>query len=336
MKKLTSILLIAFALIAFNSCEKAEDVSPDDQTEDPGDDDNNNNNNGDVTEVDVLGLNQNFAKADGVSKEKLDNFWVEGYGEGDNEYTKLSFFGAHNTMIEITVKGSEPKNGNYSLKKWALGSGSSATEVVIRVAIAGTLLDFETSESDKFSITTDAEGFFVLKMAPIVGIKKNNWDDELTAPISLHIVANSSKVIASEDGVNMDRIAKYGFGTSANLQSNQPKASVNYSDDDGPINSISISFYDFDYTVASVGLATHTLSQRAYSVQETILGTVPKGIHFSSGWSGNITQDYTLEQEIEVELTAKYIILKYSDIKMVDKSDASNSFTISGDIMIAR
>ena len=331
MRKLTSILFIALALITFYSCEKAEDITPEDETENPG-----GNNNGDVIEVDVLGLNQNFAKADGISEEKLNNFWVEGYGEGDNEYTKLTFFGANNTLVELTVKGSELKSGNYTLKKWALGSGSSSSEAVIRVAIAGTLLDFESEDPKNVSIIVNEEGFFVVKMAPLVGIKKNSWDDELIAPISLHILANSAKVIASEGGVNMDGIAKYGFSTSANLQSNQPKASVFYSDDDGPLNSISISFYDFDYTVASIGSQVYTLSQRAYSVQETILGTVPKGIHFSSGWSGNITQDFSLEQEIEVELTAKYIILKYTDINMVDKSDASNSFTISGDIMIAR
>lgn len=326
MKKLTSILLIAIALLTFYSCEKAEDVTPEDQTEDPGD----GNNNGNVVEVDVLGLSQNYAKADGLSEEKLEDYWVEGYGEGDNEYTKHTFFGANNTLVEITVKGSEIQTGNYGLKKWALGSGSSSTEVVVRVAIAGTLLDFETSETDKFSITENDEGFFVLKMAPLVGIKKNSWDDDLTAPISIHIVANSSKVDVSEDGVNIEKIAKYGISFGNTL------AHVYYNDDDGPLRDINIAFFEYDYTVASIGTQTIKLSQRPYTLIETINGTVPKGIHFTSGWQGKVTQDYSLEQEIEVELTPKYIILKYTDIKMVNKDDPADIFNITGEIMIAR
>ena len=179
MKKFTSILLIAMALLMFESCEKEENVTPDDeQTEDPG---------GSVNEANVFGLNQNRVKADGVTEEELVNIRVEQIGD----LYKLSATPANSSgMIEIYLKATEPKVGNYKLKKWRLGFDPAETEVYVRIGIAGTLLDFESGDSKNFSITKNAEGLFVFKMAPVVGIKKNSWDDELTAPISLHIVKN--------------------------------------------------------------------------------------------------------------------------------------------------
>ncbi|NOR86372.1 MAG: hypothetical protein GQ527_02060, partial [Bacteroidales bacterium] len=103
MKKLTSILLIAMTLLMFQSCEKAEDVVPDDQTENPDD----GNNNGNVSEVDVFGLAQNFVKTDSKTEVKLTNTLVESYGEGNDVFTKLSFLGVGNTLITIITKGSE-------------------------------------------------------------------------------------------------------------------------------------------------------------------------------------------------------------------------------------
>ena len=179
MKKLTSILVIAIALFMFQSCEKEDDVVPDDQTEDPG--------SGNVTEANVFGLGQNRAKADGVTEEELVNIRVEQIGD----LYKISATPANSSgMVELYFKATEPKVGNYKLKKWRLGFDPAETEVYVRIGIAGTLLDFESSDSKNFSITKNAEGLFVFKMAPVVGIKKNSWDDDLTAPISLHIVKN--------------------------------------------------------------------------------------------------------------------------------------------------
>ena len=331
MKKFTSILLITIALFMFDSCKKAEDVTPkEDPTEDPG-----GNGNGNTTEANVLDLKQNFAKADGVVVEKLDFTSVELLGEGDDQFHKLSAFGANSTWIEIYLKGNEPKAGNYTLKKWRLGSNPSETEVVIRIGIAGTLLDFESSDSKNFSIIKNAEGFFVIKMAPLVGIKKNSWDDELTAPISVHIVSNSKKIVASENSVSVENIQKYGFTHGKHLESAQAFASVWYSDGKGPAHDIQVKFYGYDYSGTSVANKTIALSKEAFSVAQTIQGTVAKGVHFSSG-TLKYYQDYSLNQEVQIELKANYIIVKYTDIKMVNKNDATDSFSVTGEVMIAR
>ena len=315
----------------FDSCKKAEDAIPDDdQTEDPGD-----NGNGNTTEANVLDLKQNFAKADGVVIEKLDFTSVELFGEGDDQFYKLSAFGANSTWIEIYLKGNEPKAGNYTLKKWRLGSNPSETEAVIRISIAGTLLDFESSDSKNFSIIKNAEGFFVIKMAPLVGIKKNSWDDELTAPISLHIVANSKKITASENGVSVENIRKYRFDYGVHPTSAQHFALVWYTDGSGPAHDIQVQFYGYDYSGTSVANITIALSKEPFSVSQGIQGTVPKGVHFSSG-TIKYYQDYSLDQEVQIELKANYVIVKYTDIKMVNKNDATDSFSVTGEIMIAR
>jgi len=310
MKKLTSILLIAMTLFMFQSCEKTEDVVPDDQTEDPGD--GGGNNNGNVNEVDVFGLNQNFVKADSKTEVKLTSTLVESYGEGNDVFTKLSFLGVENTLITIITKGSELKVGNYSLKKFQLLDNPTETEAVVSVAINSTLLDFQLTETDHFSISQDANGFFVIKMAPTVGIKRNDWDPELTAPISFHIMTNPAEITVStvaDGNIAIDLYAYEGDGSSAYVG----------------INHLVDIYLDGDFSANTIAKASHVLS------------TGETGNRMSSwkNWKQYISNP-DKEQRIEFELTAKTIIIKYTDIEFIGKLDPSLTFTTSGSIEIAR
>jgi len=308
MKKLTSILLITMAVLVFQSCEKTEDIAPDNPTENPDD----GNNNGNVNEVDVFGLNQNFVKSGSKTEVKLTITMIESYGEGNDIFTKLSFLGVGNTLLTILTKGSELKVGNYSLKKYRLLGDPTDTEAVVTIALNSTLLDFELTSSDHLSISKDANGFFVIKMSPTVGIKRNDWDPELTDPISFHIMTNPAEISVSTSADGNLPVDLFSIETDSKT------AYVG-------INHLVDIYLDGDFTANTIAKASHVLS------------TGETGHRMSSwkNWKQYISNpDKT--QEIEFELTETTIIINYTDIEFIGKLDPSLSFITSGSIEIAR
>ena len=330
-KSLFSLAVLALFLV-FQSCSKDEVIEPDTP---PGGGTNDTSN---ITQVDVNGLAQNYINAEGAALIQIYRTLVEGYGSGNDSFTKMTFQGDGNTNIELIVKGSELQEGNFSLKKFRLGSNPTASEAVISLAVNGTLLDFEISENDRFSIAINSEGFYVLKMGPTVGIKRNSWDPELTAPISFHIVSNPAKIKISDsvDGSSSSKL--YSFDRGHHLKSNQPFANVSLSQNE-PGMPVSLRFLDYDFSTGTLAKSSIGLSQNKISNSDEFNGTVPKSIHIFYGkqWSGGLyTQDYSLTQNIDVELQENYILVNYTDIKLVHVTDPSKTVTVSGEISIAR
>lgn len=325
---------IALFLFFLGSCKK-ETIEPDVPAGNgSGNGGGGNGGGGNVTQVDVNGLKQNYINAEGVNKVQLTRTLVESYDSGADTYTKMTYQGKGNTTITLMVKGSEMQEGNFSIKKFRLGSNPTETEAVVYLAINSTLLDFEVSSTDRLSIAKNAEGFFVIKMGPTVGIKRNSWDPELTAPISFHIVNNPTKIVISdsEDGVSTSTL--YEYNTENHWKSNQPFAAISFAQNT-PGKPVSIKFIDYDFTTGTIAKSNYTISQSAVSNSDNYNGTAPKGVHLSYGF-GAYNQDYSLSQTLEMELTEGYIILKYTDLKMVHKTDPSKTLTITGEIMIAR
>ncbi|MGB0806240.1 MAG: hypothetical protein ACPGRC_06075 [Salibacteraceae bacterium] len=337
--KITSLLIVAFTLFTFASCEK-ENIDPPANNGNGGNGSGSGGNGGGsgVTQVDVNGLEQNYINAEGVLKTQLTRTIVEGYVSGSEDYTKMTYQGEGNTTITVLVKGSQLQEGNFSLKKFQLGSNPSENEAVVYLATNSTLLDFEFSDNDRFSIAKNAEGFFVIKLGPSVGIKRNSWDPDLTAPVSFHIVNNPEKIVVSDniDGASVPTI--YEFKNGNHTKSNQPFSTISLAQLN-PGLPVEIKFIDYDFSSGTQSKSNSTLSQNEVTVADNFNGTVPKGIHFSYGnsWAGGLyTQDHTLNQTIEVELTASYIIVNYSDIKMVHTTDPTKTVSLTGEIQIAR
>jgi hypothetical protein len=332
-EKIPFITLVLFSVFItiISSCAKDAAIEPD--TPPSG----GNNDTSNITQVDVNGLNQNFINAEGVSKIQLTRTLVEGYVAGSDNFTKMTYQGEGNTTITVLVKGTELQEGNFSLKKFRLGSNPSETEAVVYLAINSTLLDFEISSSDRLSIAKNAEGFYVIKMGPTVGIKRNSWDPELTAPISFHIVNNPAKIVISDniDGASTSNL--YSYTNGEHNQSNQPFTRVTLSNTPGQ--PIDFRLIDYDFSSGTVAKANYTLSQVKIKSSDDYNGTVPKGIHifYGSSWNGGqYTQDYTLSQNMEIELSENYITLKYTDLVLVHTTDPTKTVKVSGDVMIAR
>lgn len=338
LKTASHIMLALLFLLAVSSCEK-DDMEPDntdpmDQNDDDNNDDDDDQNNDNVDEADVNGLAQNYVTAVGVNEVLLTITSIERWEAGDDSYIQFRFSGEGNTMVTVQLKGEEPQVGNYSLKKFVLASNPDDGEAIVSVAINGTLLDFEISENDQFSIAKNAEGFFVFKMSGNAGIERNSWDPELNEPISFHIVSNPAKIKISDSVNGEGESVIYSYKLGDHKESGQPYATVSLSDN-APSKSVDINFLDYDLDVASMTKADYTLSTTPVSPQESLFGTAPKGVHMSCDF-GAFTQDHSATQTIEMELQEKYIIVKYTDIKMVNKSDETETLTISGEIMMAR
>ena len=326
------IFLMAITLIFLGSCEK-ESIEPD-----AGSGNNNGNGSSDITQVDVNGLRQNFINAEGISKTQLTRTLVESYDSGSDTFTKMTYQGSGNTTITVIVKGSELQEGNFSLKKFRLASNPTELEAVVYLATNSTLLDFEISSTDRLSIAKNAEGFYVIKMGPTVGIKRNSWDPELTAPISFHIVNNPAKIVISDniDGVSTSSL--YSFSNGNHNTSNQPFATVTLAQNT-PGESISIRFIDYDLSSGIMAKSNYTLSQTAIKTSDEFDGVVPKGIHISYGaqWNGGLyTQDYNLSQSLEMELSENYITVKYTNLTLVHSTDPTKTVTVTGEIILAR
>ena len=321
--------LVFCSIILLQSCSKDDVIEPEDD---------NTNNNSNITQVDVNGLVQNYVNAEGISKVQLTTTLVESYDAGSDTFTKMSFSGVGNTLVSIIVKGAELSEGNFSLKKFRLGSNPSATEAVVSIAINSTLLDFEISETDRFSIALNTEGFYVIKMGPTIGIKRNSWDPELTVPIVLHVVSNPEKIKISDNVDGASKSLLYGFERGEHLKTSQPFSNVSLSQVD-PGMPVIIRFLDYDFTSGTIAKSNYSLSQNAISTSDEFNGTVPKSIHVFYGkqWNGGLyTQDFSLSQSIEVEIQENYILVNYTDLKLVHVTDPTKTVTVSGEIMIAR
>lgn len=331
-----AVLLISFSLLAFQSCTK-ETPEPE-PVNGNGSGSGNGNGNGNIGQVDVNGLKQNYVNAEGVNQVQLYSTLLEVYEFDGENYTKMSYFGDGSTMITVIVKGNELKEGNFSLKKFRLGSNPTGSEAVVSVGINSTLLDFEISNNDRLSIVKNTEGFYVIKMGPTVGIKRNSWDPELTAPISFHIVNNPDKIVVSDSKDGSSIVTLYDYSNRFHNKTNQPYATVSLAQL-APGRPIQITFIDYDFSSGTLGKTNYSLSQNAINNTDQSNGVVPKSVHISYGqqWNGGLfSQDYSMNQNIEMELSEGYITLKYTDIKMVHKTDPTNTVTITGEIKIAR
>jgi hypothetical protein len=175
-------------------------------------------------------------------------------------------------------------------------------------------------------------------MGSTVGIKRNSWDPELTAPISFHIVNNPTKIITSDSKDGSSVVKLYEFVNGKHLKSNQPFSNVSLAQNN-PGMPVTIRFLDFDFSSGTISNTNYNLSQNAISTTDDFHGTVPKSIHIFYGkqWSGGLySQDFSISQNIELELSKNYITVKYTNIKLVHTSDPSKTVTVTGEIMIAR
>lgn len=338
MKKLATIILATGLLFSMNSCEKDEETTPETPvTANPADTTGSGGSGGGstgdstVVEANVNGLKQNYIKADGRSEDRLYITDIGGYTSDNQDYFTLHITGENNYLIDFTIKGSELKEGNYSLKKFRLGSSPANGEAVMYASIDGNLMDFESTDNKSVSVKMDENGFFVIKMAPIVGINRNSWDDVISEPISIHVVSNHKKIsMTNIDGDTFEN-KKYDYRTSFHAMSNQPSATIG-------VFPISLSFRDYDFsTVTSLPKTTYTLSTGSPSALDLRNGVAPKAVNISylvnwRGWSQNKNKTQT----IEMELTPKTIIVTFNDIEFVHPSDPTQTKTVSGQWEMAR
>lgn len=337
MKKLFVPLFIATFIISVSSCEKDEDIIPETPTTTtPIDTTGNGGGSGgggssNVTEANVNGLEQNHIKADGRSEDYLYITNIGGYTSNNEDYFTLHMTGQNRHTIDFTIKGSDLREGNFSLKKFRLGSSPGPNEAVMYAGISGNLMDFESTDANAVSIIKNAEGFYVVKMAPIVGINRNSWDDVITEPISVHVVTNHNKITTSNAAGDTFDNDIYSHQTSYNSRSNQPSNTTS-------VNPISITFRDYDFSnVTSLAKATYTLNTTAASSISIQGGTAHKAINMSYlvnwlGWKQNMTKNQT----IEMELTATTMIVSFDNIEFVNPSDATDTRVASGKWEMAR
>lgn len=338
-KKLFIVFMISASILA--CADEDEDVQP---TSPPTSNNGNGGNSGGntggggnsggdttVIEADVKGLKQNYIKADGRGEDFLYITDIGGYTSGSDDYFTLHMTGESNHLIDFTIKGDQLREGNFSLKKFKLGSSPSENEAVMYASIDGNLLDFESTDNQSISIKKDENGFFVVKMSPIVGINRNSWDDVITEPISVHVVTNYTKLSTSNsDGDTFDN-KKYDYRTRLHDKSNQPSATIG-------VFPISMTFRDYDFsTVNSIPKTTYTLGKSAASPLDLRNGVAAKAVNMSYlvNWRA-WPQNYTKNQTIEMELTPKTIIVKFTDIEFVNPTDASQTITASGEWEMAR
>jgi hypothetical protein len=278
----------------------------------------------------VQGLAQNRIKADGVSEDRLYITTVGGYESDGEQYYNVRITGEENHAVDITIKGSQLKVGNYSIKRFQLGSNPLENQAVVHVSISGNLMDFETSDQNAISIQKDENDFYVVKMAPIVGTNRNSWDDVITEPISFHIASEPSKVETSNTDNDVFDNDLFDFRDFDHDVSGQKQANMNALP-------ISINFYDYDFSVSTMAKATYMLSKTEASLSDQYSGTVPKSIHMSYsvswiGWKPVSTKD----QEIEMELKEKTIWVKFTDVEFENPSNPAETKTASGEWEISR
>ncbi|MBL4710258.1 MAG: hypothetical protein JKY48_17645 [Flavobacteriales bacterium] len=338
MKKLIAAFMITGFLFTISSCEKDEDTSPDTTgtttpTDTSGNGGSGGGTGGDTTVVvaNVGDLLQNHIKADGRSEDFLYITSIGGFTSGNDDYFTLHITGENNHYIDLTIKGSELKEGNFSLKKYRLGSTPAAGVAVMHVSIGGNLLDFESTDNKSISIKKDENGFFVIKMAPIVGINRNSWDQVITEAISVHVVTNHTKIITSNTAGDTFKNDLYDFRARFHNSSNQATTELN-------VNPVSISFSDYDFSnQTSIAKMNYTLSSSGISSTDAFNGTAPMGVHMSYQVNWNFwKQNYSKTQTIEMELTPKTIIIRFVDIEFVNPSDPTQTRTASGQWELAR
>ncbi len=129
MKKLLYFLFISLFIISVSSCEKDDDVQPETPTTNNPRDTTGNGGSGlgtggDTTVVvaDIGNLKQNHIKAGSTYLDRLYITDIGGYNSGGQDYFTLHMTGENNFLIDFTIKGSSLREGNFSLKKFRLGS----------------------------------------------------------------------------------------------------------------------------------------------------------------------------------------------------------------------
>lgn len=335
MKRIVIVLIAIGLLSGLNSCKKDEEMEPETPTT-TGSTGNGNTGGGNVgdpsvVEADVNGLKQNHIKADGRSEDFLYITDIGGYTSGNDDYFTLHMTGESNHLIDFTIKGNQLREGNFSLKKFKLGSSPGENEAVMYVSIDGNLMDFESTDGQSISVKKDENGFFVVKMAPIVGINRNSWDDVVTEPISVHVVTNYTILSTSNSNGDVFENLKYDYRTKTHASSNQPSATIG-------VHPISLTFRDYDFSsIASIAKTNYTLSTSAASLFDLNSGTAPQAVNMTYlvnwiAWH----QNYSKTQTVEMELTPKTIIVKFVDIEFVHPSDPSQTITASGEWEMAR
>lgn len=288
---------------------------------------------GDTTVVvaDIGNLKQNHIKAGSTYLDRLYITDIGGYNSGGQDYFTLHMTGENNFLIVFTIKGSSLREGNFSLKKFRLGSSPGDNEAVMYVSIDGNLMDFESTDNKSISIKLDNNGFYVIKMAPIVGTNRNSWDVVITDPISVHVVTNHDKITTTNPTGDTFDNDKYSFRNILHHRSNQPKEEI-------IISPITVSFIDYDFTTTnSIAKTTYPLSTTGTSVLQQQMGTVAQGVYMSytegfTAWNHRLTGN----QSIEMELTPKIIIITFSNIVFEDPSDSTQTKTASGQWELAR
>lgn len=335
MKKSSVLYTLMGLLILLSACSKdeVEDPAP---INDPTPVDTTGN--GSFVEVDVLGLAQNYVKAEGLSVDKIytTSASVINNGIDNNDYVKLFLQGDIGHNVSVTLKGNAFREGNFSIKRWALGVTLTDSEAIVEVAVRKNgdtaLLDFEDASSQALSIIKDENDLFVIKMAPHEGINRNTWQPAVTPSelISFHLSSNPEKLVSSTnpDVYNNTFTAR----TSYHDVSNQAKLSCSS-------DKISLTFHDYDLaTTASLPNADYTLSSEEISWADNSNGTVPQSVHMSylapnwSAWPAN----YNMSQNITMEMNENSIKVTYTDIEFVNPNDASESFMASGEWVLAR
>lgn len=332
MKKLTLIFSLIGLVFLLGSCSKddAEEPAPIVDTE-PTD----TTGTGTLTEVDVFGLGQNHVKADGLSEDKLYSTLASTFTGGLDgfDYVSIFVYGDIGHSATITLRGSELREGNFSLRKWALGGGCEENEAIVEIAVRKdgdtALLDFENTDNLALSIIKDENDFFVIKMAPIVGINRSSWQPLITEAISLHLSSNPAKIISSTNPEVYENL--YSFTLDSHWNSGQASQSLTS-------DVMSLKFYDYDFSISSsIVSVNYTLSSEAVDIQDSYDGTVPQSVHmsYSVNWIP-WPADYSLAQQIEMELKEKTIYVKYTDIQFVNPDDDSDTITLSGEWEMAR
>lgn len=332
MKKLSILFLIAGLTFSMVSCDKDENEEPDTPptTVTPPDTTSST-----VVEVDVFGLTHNHVKADGLSTDRLYRTIASKYTGGIDglEYVDILVQGDIGHSVQVTLRGTELREGNFKLKKWALAGSFEESEAVVQVAVRKdgdtALMDFQTEDNASLSIKKDANGFFIIKMAPLVGINRNSWQPTITEQISFHLMSNPDKVVSSYTDDAYDNL--FSYNTLYHDNSGQPRDEVVSGD-------VMLSFYDYDFPSAgTIPLTTYTLSSSAIDLMDGFNGTVPQSVHLSYsvnwvGWPAN----YNTSQNIEMELKENTIYVKFTDIEFVNPSDPSDVIVASGEWEMGR